>query len=783
MVGQGDEASAELLATIQREHVPTKTWYNTSPIAEALRDKYGKSYPSMWREVLEWDGWRETRKMYLKAMDGVAVGPTGAAVDPVKKENMDGVAVGPIGAAVDPVKKENQDGTTVKQEDAAVPPNRKRRSRWASTPAAPPTTDSTEPKKRKSRWARGRDETPQPINGSVPLPGLLASNGNLGSNGMPTKTVLDLLPGLPTNLNPDQMKELGDLQKKLREANEKLVNLEAKAAKIDALPVGHTDRSPSPPPVYGADGKRRNTRAIRWRERYTSQRQDTLEQILSLTTLSSHQNPNAVAPSLFRRKRTRKIPIPIEEHPTYNFIGLIIGPRGKTQKEMENKTGCKIAIRGKGSVKEGARGRRDGKMMDGDDEPLHVVVTGDNQGSVDAAADMVQQMLVVIDDDKNVHKQQQLRELALLNGTLKEEEFCQLCAEKGHRAFECPKRFAGNNKFVSVKCAICGDTSHPTRDCAQKGEDGVPLGTGLEGEVGVKDEKQMDKDYLAFMNEVDGKPAPAPGVYTPSTPAVVTLKSGGPVSETNVAIKAEGGVTICQPTYTSVTNSNAMPSSSSASVITTISSRLVPKAELEASAAEAPTATTSTTQQPPNLMVPPPAGTSPNMAPPTLTAPMAGAGIPPPPTTTPLPPGTAPASNLTGVMGGLPLHTHPPVNILPPPHSTTAYGQHQQQSYQLPQQQYQQQPPYGGGAYGGYQQTMESGYPPPPPQQQPMGYDTGGGYGAQQPPPMQPPPQQQQQQPPSQQQGGWDYRSYYGASGGNGNDTTDGAGGFNWWEA
>ena len=65
--------------------------------------------------------------------------------------------------------------------------------------------------------------------------------------------------------------------------------------------------------------KRSSTREICWRERYTFQRQGTLKQIISLATLSSHQNPNAVA--LFRRKRARKIP---------NFIVLILGPRGKT---------------------------------------------------------------------------------------------------------------------------------------------------------------------------------------------------------------------------------------------------------------------------------------------------------------------------------------------------------------------------------------------------------------------------------------------------------------------
>jgi splicing factor 1 len=237
--------------------------------------------------------------------------------------------------------------------------------------------------------------------------------------------------------------------------------------------------------VYGADGKRKNTRAVRWREQYTAERQDILEKLMSL-------NPATRQSGLFKRKRTRKVRIPIELHPQYNFIGLIIGPRGKTQKELESKTGCKIAIRGRGSVKEGARGRRDGKVMESDDEPLHVVITGDDQRSVDAATDMVEQMLVVIDDEKNVHKQQQLRELALLNGTLKEEEFCSICAEKGHRAFECPRRFSMKKNTVQVRCAICGDTSHPTRDCTQQ-------------PVDQADQKEMDSDYMSFMAELDGK--------------------------------------------------------------------------------------------------------------------------------------------------------------------------------------------------------------------------------------------------------------------------------------
>lgn len=40
--------------------------------------------------------------------------------------------------------------------------------------------------------------------------------------------------------------------------------------------------------------------------------------------------------------------------PGYNFFGLIIGPRGNTQKRLQKETNTRIAIRGRGSVKEGS---------------------------------------------------------------------------------------------------------------------------------------------------------------------------------------------------------------------------------------------------------------------------------------------------------------------------------------------------------------------------------------------------------------------------------------------
>jgi len=98
----------------------------------------------------------------------------------------------------------------------------------------------------------------------------------------------------------------------------------------------------------------------------------------------------------------------VKEYPEYNFIGLVIGPRGNTQKRLEKETGCKISVRGKGSLKDGSKGRSE--QPDADDE-LHVHITGDDEEKVILAEKLVQELLQPVDDDKNEHKQKQLREL------------------------------------------------------------------------------------------------------------------------------------------------------------------------------------------------------------------------------------------------------------------------------------------------------------------------------------------------------------------------------------
>ena len=65
-MGQESEEAAEFVATVRSEHVKMKEWYNAGAgEAGDLKQRYGP-YPSLWKEVLNWPGWKESRRAYLR---------------------------------------------------------------------------------------------------------------------------------------------------------------------------------------------------------------------------------------------------------------------------------------------------------------------------------------------------------------------------------------------------------------------------------------------------------------------------------------------------------------------------------------------------------------------------------------------------------------------------------------------------------------------------------------------------------------------------------------------
>jgi len=103
---------------------------------------------------------------------------------------------------------------------------------------------------------------------------------------------------------------------------------------------------------------------------------------------------------------------------------------------METESGAKIAIRGKGSVKEG-KGRSDAAHTSNQEEDLHCLIMADTEDKVNKAKQLVHNVIETaasIPEGQNELKRNQLRELAALNGTLRDDEnqACQNCKLPSH---------------------------------------------------------------------------------------------------------------------------------------------------------------------------------------------------------------------------------------------------------------------------------------------------------------------------------------------------------------
>ncbi|CAO3567476.1 unnamed protein product [Mortierella alpina] len=340
-----------------------------------------------------------------------------------------------VGSAAPGAYSSRSEASSAPREDGAEEPRRKRRSRWAA-----------------------EDE-------KVTIPG------------MPT--------ALPTNMTPEQL-EMFLLHTRLEEIARKLKT-------GDVLPAVERERSRSPEPVYNSEGKRVNTREYRYRKKLEDERHHLIEGAIK-------KYPDFRPPADYKRptKTMDKVYIPVKEFPEINFIGLLIGPRGNTLKKMETESGAKISIRGRGSVKEG-KSRSDSASSANQEEDLHCLVSADTEEKVAKAIQLINKIIETsasVPEGQNELKRMQLRELASLNGTLRDDEnqTCLNCGALGHRKYECPEI---HNVTINLVCGICGGHGHATRDCRERNNP----------EAQQRNQK-IDSEYLNLMAEL-GEQVPA----------------------------------------------------------------------------------------------------------------------------------------------------------------------------------------------------------------------------------------------------------------------------------
>lgn len=63
-------------------------------------------------------------------------------------------------------------------------------------------------------------------------------------------------------------------------------------------------------------------------------------------------------------KVTVKVAVPIREHPKFNFVGKLLGPKGNSLKRLQEETMCKMSILGRGSMKDKVKEEELRKSLD-----------------------------------------------------------------------------------------------------------------------------------------------------------------------------------------------------------------------------------------------------------------------------------------------------------------------------------------------------------------------------------------------------------------------------------
>ncbi|KAK2386505.1 KH domain-containing protein [Trifolium repens] len=152
------------------------------------------------------------------------------------------------------------------------------------------------------------------------------------------------------------------------------------------------------------------------------------EMLAEVKGLNMDFQTSPVVPSSHIVKKILRLDIPKDGYPNFNFVGRLLGPRGNSLKRVEATTGCRVYIRGKGSIKdldkeEMLRGRPGYEHLN---DALHILIEAELPANIvdvrlRQAQEIIEELLKPVDESQDIYKRQQLRELAMLNSNFREE--------------------------------------------------------------------------------------------------------------------------------------------------------------------------------------------------------------------------------------------------------------------------------------------------------------------------------------------------------------------------
>ncbi|XP_071447765.1 uncharacterized protein [Hetaerina americana] len=141
-------------------------------------------------------------------------------------------------------------------------------------------------------------------------------------------------------------------------------------------------------------------------------------------------NPGGKYVDIYREKPIRvtvKVLVPVKEHPKFNFVGKLLGPKGNSMKRLQEETMTKMAVLGRGSMRDKLkeaelRACGDPKYSHLSEE-LHVEVTGyaaPAEAHARVAYALAALRKYLIPDNNDEIRQQQMREMEILSSMQQE---------------------------------------------------------------------------------------------------------------------------------------------------------------------------------------------------------------------------------------------------------------------------------------------------------------------------------------------------------------------------